>query len=194
MRWMVVVIFAFVMLVLEQGLNTLIEVATVAPSFLLIFAIFLALTAHLRAVPWLMIMLGAMADLSTLYSTRAVDQDFALIGPSILGFLFGGYFAVQLRALIIRDSPLALGFAVFICGIFVHLAIVALLSLRGMGILTGEPMLQWSLADQLTRRFFGIIYSAALAVPISILLIRLEPLMGITPETAGRPYRMRQVI
>jgi len=194
MRWLVVAIFALCMLVLEQGLGALVDIGGVGPSFLLVFAIFLALTAPVKRVPWLMIGLGLLYDLSTLYPQSATQLDYVLLGPGALGFLLGGMTAVQMRTAVFRDSPLAIAVTVFIAGLFVHLVIVALLSLRGISFLTAQPIPQWSWMQQLTARFFSLIYSAIVAFPLSFLLIRIESLMGITPRTAMTPRRMRHVV
>lgn len=194
MRWLIITIFTLFMFVLDQGLSALVEVSGVTPSFLLVFAMFLALTAPVDKVPWLMICLGLCFDLSILYPLAGGQQDFVLLGPGALGFLLGGWTAIQMRNVVFRDSPLAIAVTVFVAGLFVHLVIVMLLSLRGLGVLTAEPMSQWIWSDQLVRRFFSLIYSAAVALPLSFLLIRLEPLMGITPKTATTPRRMRQVV
>lgn len=190
MRWSVVVIVAFVLLVLEKGFATTLEVADVLPSFLLVFTVFMALVAPVEVVPWCAILLGLVTDFTTPYATAGGMSDYAVIGPHALGFFAAGYISVQMRGLMFRDSPWSIGAMVCIAGIFAHLVIVALLNLRGLPFLTAEPVGQWNWADQLVYRFFGLLYSALVAIPIAYLLIRLEPLMGITASGNRRARRV----
>ena len=88
----------------------------------------------------------------------------------------------------------SIGVMVFIAGIFAHLVIIAVLTVRGLPMLTGERLDQWDWADELVRRFFGLLYSGAVAVPLAWVLIRLEPVLGITPRTGMPNHRARRVV
>jgi hypothetical protein len=182
MRWSVFAIFAFVLLVLEVGLCPLLHVSGglgwVCPSFLLILGAFVATWAPGSVVLWAMLILGFLVDLQPLPVGDGVTVA-AIIGPHSLGFLLGGFAMLQVRTLFYRDSLLALAAMVFVGGIFVHLAAVALLTARGIALpFLSDPVAGWNTADQLFHRFWQLVYSATAAVPVGYVLRRCQRLFG----------------
>jgi cell shape-determining protein MreD len=191
MRWFIFLVFAFVLLVLETGLRSLLRVDTsagqVCPSFLLILATFVAVWAPARIVPWAMLVLGLLCDLQPIPVVEPVTVA-SIIGPATLGYMLGGFAVLQVRSLIYRNSPFALAITVIVAGVFVHLVIIAALTVRGVP-LPGFPgrLEGWSVADQFYRRFFELLYTAALAVPLGWLLGKTQPIWGF--ESVKSPWR-----
>lgn len=191
MRWFVFLIFAFVLLVVEMGLRSLLRVNTsageICPSFLLVLATFVALWAPSRIVPWAMLVIGLLADLQPIPVVDPVSVP-SIIGPATLGYLLAGYAVLQVRTFLFRHSPLAVAISVVVAGIFLHLVIVAALTMRGLP-LPGFPgrLDGWIIGDQLYRRFFDLLYTAALAVPLGWLLTRTLPAWGF--EGTKTPWR-----
>jgi rod shape-determining protein MreD len=186
MRWFVYAIFAFLALVLDIGLRRLLKLEVVSepsPSFVLIVAVFVAMWAPPRAAMWSGLIIGLLVDLSSLSPTEA--DGYALIGPAALGFMLGSYAVVQLRGLMYRDSPLALAALVFLGGVFVHLMIVAVLTVRGLPMF-GYPVSGWSAATQLYERFWVLLYTAIVAVPVGYVLLRTQPIWGFEGVKGGR--------
>lgn len=194
MRWPVLFLFLFVALVVQLGLRTLLmqpfgfDVGE--PQFVWILGVFIGLSASGRVSPWLWLGMGALVDLTQPLTVRLAVEEIqvTLVGPACLGFLLGGYAVSQLRPLVVRDSPLAVGFIAFTAGILLQLAIVAVLSLRGLPLpwLRGEALVGFSAADELVRRFLELIYTALVAIPLGYVLIRLRPLWGFHVGKGGR--------
>lgn len=181
MRWPVFAIFVLTFLVLEDGLRTLLAIGYTTPSLLLILMVFVGLWAPSTTAGWAAVILGFLTDLCTpIYDVELV-HDVALFGPACLGYLFGTYVICQLRGMVFRDSSLAVGVLVAVAGAFVHLVITAMLTFRGLPWPVGEPIPGWSAADQLVARFFNLLYTAVLAVPVGYVLIRFKWVWGFTP-------------
>ncbi|MEX2671184.1 MAG: hypothetical protein WD294_03625 [Phycisphaeraceae bacterium] len=173
MNWLIFIIAAYVLLALESGLRMLLQVGGVAPSFVLVLALYVGLMAPSAVVPWAFLILGLLVDLQP-----GPVRDGTLIGPMALGYLAGSYVVLQLRTLVFRESVLALAVLVLVVGIFIQLVYVALLTMRGMGMLTAEPIMGWSAPDQLAQRFMMLLYSAVVAVPLGFVLFRTASAWG----------------
>jgi len=206
MRWLVFILFSYIALALDWGLVALFQVDIgslhlVRPSFLLILAVYVAWSASPSVVPWAMLSLGVVCDLVPLpiqghgqemlmFGPRDV-RDYVVIGPCALGFLAGGYVAQLLKGLMSRHSVLAFGIVVFFSGIFIHLVIVALLTLRGLPITPAEPVAQWDAADQLARRFMEMLYTGLLAIPVGFILTQTDPIWNFPlTQRSRRPRRV----
>jgi rod shape-determining protein MreD len=179
MNWLVFSIFSAAALLFETGLRPLWHIGPASPSLLLILAVFVALAAPPVAVYWAMLVIGLLMDAS-----GAAPP--ALIGPSALGCLAGGYLALQLRPIFYRESPLPLAVCVGIVGVFVLLVVAALLTVRAISFLGGTP--DWDPADYLLNHFLSVLYSAAVALPLGWLLRRSRPLWRFHGQSGPRPY------
>lgn len=185
MRWPVFGLFVYLAMALEQGLGNLFEIKRVNPSFLLIVGAFIAVSAPPKVVIWSSLILGLLSDLlHPLQLQLSGLADVTIIGPSCIGYLVGGYVAIQLRGLMFRDSPTTIGLMVIAMGAFVHLIIVAALTVRGLPFMLGDPVIGWYAPDQLLRRFFILMYTAVLALPIGFALLRTDSLWGF-PSVMG---------
>lgn len=174
MRWLIFTIAAFVAYVLETGLRNLLAIpdeAGAAPSFLLILAAFIGLMAPSPTVAWAALVLGLLTDLKT-----PLTSDGVLIGPAAVGFLAGGYALVQLRAMVFRESVLSLAVMTFTMGVFAQLVIVAILTVRGLT--PAGPIEGWDAPTQLLHRFFDLLYTVALSIPLGVLLFRYVQVWG----------------
>ena len=191
MSWIVFLICAYLMLAMDRGFDLLLAFDGVGPSFTLVLAAFVSLSARPAAVPWALLVLGLLQDLSQPYKL-GLGADLLLIGPHCLGYLAGGFVGLQMRGLVARNSPMSIAVAVVAVGAFVHLVAVALLTLRGLSILNIEPIVEWSAANELLRRFFVVLYTAIVAVPAGALLIRSGPLWGFAAikRHMGRARRL----
>lgn len=184
MNWLVFTLVTFLFLVLENGLRTLLSidiVEGVSPSFLLVLMVFVGLMANSPVVAWASLLLGIVADLQPGPVAEGV-----IVGPAALGFLVGGWAVTQLRSLVFRQSMTTLAVMTFASGIFVHLVIVALYTMRGLGLMGAEPVANWSAADQLVRRFLELIYSSAIALPLGWILFRYIWIWGFPHIHKGR--------
>ncbi len=184
MRWIVFIIFAYVLMALEAGLSSAWRIGLSTPHLLLILLVFLGLYAAPMPLAWAALLLGALVDLSPPFWPVATGVwDVAILGPSILAYLAGAYACLQLRTIVFRDSPITLAAVVFVVGIFVQLVTVGVLTLRALplpGIVwfMGSPIPNFQPADELMRRFFDLVYTALMAIPLGMLLLRSVPLWG----------------
>jgi rod shape-determining protein MreD len=186
MRWLIFSIFAFVLLALEIGLRNLLHVEIggdwVSPSFVLVLLVFVSIWAPPRVALWSGLILGALLDLAP-QSSPTLPAGFVLLGPAALGGLLAAYAVVQLRGLVYRESPLAAAVLVFVAGIFMHLMIVAVLSFRGV---LYHPLEGWTAAGQLFHRFWILLYSAVLALPLGYALTKTLPMWGFESVKSSR--------
>ncbi|MEX0654561.1 MAG: hypothetical protein WDZ31_02840 [Phycisphaeraceae bacterium] len=181
MNWLIFAIAAYLLLALESGLRTLLAVGDgVSPSFLLVLAVFIGMMAPSSVVPWAFLAIGLLVDLQP-----GPVRDVTLIGPAALGYLAGAYVVLQLRTLVFRESVLALAVLVLAVGIFVQLVYVALLTARGLPMLTAEPVVGWSAADQLVHRFLELLYTAVLAIPLGLLLFKSAGIWSFVHRARG---------
>lgn len=185
MRWPIFAIFAYVALALNQSVNLLLHIPTwwgdVSPDFVLILAAFIGLWASPNAVLWGCFLLGLFVDLNPHTGTDEASLQI-IVGPAALGYLFGGYAMIQFRGLLHRDSPLAIGVLTFGSGIFIYLVIMAVLVLHG---LIQQPLPGWDPPGQLVYRFFMLLYSAVVALPVAWLLVRSQWLWGFDAPRSG---------
>lgn len=168
MNWLTFTITTYLLLCAEIGLREALRIGggEVYPVFLLVLMVFIGLTAAPMTVAWAALILGLLTDLQP--TTGAM----ALPGPAAVGFLVGAYAVVQLRNLLFRESVLTLAIMVFVVGLFVNLAEVAIYSFRGLSFLANEPIPGWSAPGELVTRFLRLLYTAVFALPVGWLLFK----------------------
>lgn len=183
MRWTVFAFFAYVFLALDTGLRPMLQIGSgegaVAPSFLLILMVWIAMMGPGHAVRWAAIILGLLVDLSSIYPT--IDGRAATVaGPYALGFILGASLAIQLRGLVYRRHPLHTGVLTLLSGACAFVPAVFLLTMRRI-ISTGlgsESVIIWIASDQLVHAFLTVLYSAVIAIPTGWVLNRTSGLFG----------------
>jgi len=191
-NWFVFLLLSYLALVLELGLDGLIHVGHVVPSLTLILAVHVAWSAPRAIVPWAMLVLGFGQDMTHPFPVWQ-GQDIPLIGPGCLGHVAAGCVCLHLRPQLRRASPLAMVLMTFAAGVFMHLVVVAMVTARGLSVLTGDPVPGWDVPDELVGRFLSLLYTVLLAVPLGSLLGRTNIIWGFAPGKAavtrsGRMY------
>lgn len=170
MNWLIFALASYLFLVLQTSLGSLLTIDHASPDFMLILLVFVGLCAPSRVLAWTALIIGLLVDLQP--GPLAVP----IIGPAVLGYLAGAYVLVQLRGLVFRESVITFAALVLIVGIAVQLVMVAIYTLRGFPWPLAEPVPGWVATDQLVQRFFVLIYSMVLAVPLGWLLLRTSSL------------------
>jgi len=179
MNWLIFVLVTYVFLLMQTGLKSLLgmpDAQGVSPDFLLILAVYVGLLAPAKTVAWSMLLIGILANLLP----GPIAQG-PIPGPEALGYLAGAFAVLQLRTLVFRESVITLAIMVFVVGIFIQLVTVALYTTRGLPFLLGDPVPAWNASKELVERFLMLLYSAAAAVPLGIVLIRLRSAFNFTP-------------
>lgn len=188
MRWSTFFIFTYFALVLQVGLADLLGYGEqgVAPSFLLILGVYVAMAAPSMTTAFALLMLGLLSDL-TRHLPTGDGGILWLIGPRALGMLAAAGAVLQLRVMMYRNSILALTLMVFIAGVFVNLVAIAMVTVRGLPWMPGDPIAMWSASDELVRQFREVVYTAVMAVPVGAVLLRLTSLWRFEPIKSKGP-------
>jgi len=190
MNWIVFAIFAYLALALENGLDQMLSVGVVTPSFVLIVAVYVAMTANRSAVPWALLILGLLEDLTHPYHVGH-GLDLPVVGPYALGYLAAAAICLQLRGMMATGSPLSVALLVIPAGILMQVVAVAMVTLRRLPLLQSDPVTGWIAADELVHRFGVLGYTAALALPVGFVLIRTAPLWRFAHAATARSRARR---
>ncbi|MEO1237551.1 MAG: hypothetical protein AAFX76_12255 [Planctomycetota bacterium] len=179
MNWVVFGVTAYVFFAVQSGFAVGWSVgAGVTPNLLLVLAVFVGMSARRSAVPWSLLVVGVLLDLLP----GPVREQGTLVGPQAVGYLAASFVVLQLRNLLFRESVLTMVVLVFAVGGFAALVESVLYAFRGLPWLAGEP-LAWGAMEQLWRRLQELVYTAAVAVPVGLLLGATRRVWGFS----GRP-------
>jgi len=189
MRWPVFLIVSLLALVLERGLRPLLSLQIgpyedVAPSFLLVVAVFVALGAPRATVYWALMLIGVLVDVKSVLGSTATS-DVVIVGPHAIGFLLGAWVAIHLRNIMFREALTTMVVMTLVVGLFVALVVVALLTLRGLPLLPTEPIPNWEAIPELLSRLLGVAYSGVLALPLGWLLGKTRPIWAFAQIRGG---------
>ena len=116
-----------------------------------------------------MLILGVLSDLLVPIRGAGPVGDFVLVGPYAAGFMVGGWAALQLRGIFRRSIPGIVMTVLVVC-FFVELMVVAAMTIRGLPWPIAEPLIGWSAADELVRRFWCLLYTTGMSIPLVYLL------------------------
>lgn len=182
MNWLLFIIAAYVFLVLQTSLHSFLMIGGASPDFLLILLVFVGIYAPARVLGWAALILGLATDL------QVGPMSVSIIGPATLGYLAGAYVILQLRMLVFRESLITFAVMVFIVGLAVFLVTVFMYSFRSLPWPLGQPVVGWSATEALVHRFFVLIYTMVLSLPVGYLLLRAAPWFGFTNQTHSRHH------
>ena len=161
MRWPVFAVAAFIVIVLQVSVRevlTLRSVGSISPDFVACLATFIAMFASRGAALWACWILGLLMDLAP----PAGDTPWHLIGPNALGYVFGGYLVLQLRAMVFRRRAISTGFLTFLFLLAAGIIATFLLTVRHWYI---ETPLYHSPLGEFWLRFKVALYSGLVAIP-----------------------------
>ncbi|MBL4699813.1 MAG: hypothetical protein JKX85_01010 [Phycisphaeraceae bacterium] len=185
MSWVFFIIMTYVLVAFETGLGSLFVVGdSVLPNLLFILGIFISIYAPQSTTLWAMLILGVITDLVFPIQGVGPVSDFVLVGPNAAGFMLGGWVALQLRGIFRRSLP-GIVMTVMIAFFFSQLLVVAILTMRGLPWPIAEPVAGWSAADELVRRFWCLLYTMLLSVPLIYLLGGSIKLFHFDPHRSG---------
>ena len=191
MRWPIFAIAAYLAVVLQVGLAPHVAVRDIQPEFMLLLAVFIALSAPIRTAVIGCGILGLLLDLiASPYPLVQTDPRSpaaaTLIGPYTLGYMAGAYLVVQLRPMLFRQHPLTVAAMVLVAGAEIHLVVLGLLWVRHWY----EPMQGFIASHQLIPRALGLLYSAAIGLAFAYPLSWAAPLFGFqTAHPSARTHR-----
>lgn len=170
MRWIFFVIVTYLLLSIQSGLSGLMVMGdNVLPNLLLVLGVFVAMYAPQTTTLWAMLVLGVLTDLMYPIQGAGPVGDFVLVGPNAVGFMLGGWTALQLRGIFRRSIPGIVATVLIVC-FFAQLAVVAAMTVRGLPLPLAQPIAGWSAADELVRRFWCLLYTTVVSIPLVYLL------------------------
>lgn len=179
----VLVFFAF-----ELGFQDVLQLGPrpIAPSFVLMLAVFIAMWAKPVPALWAGLILGALIDLT--WTIPRTDGGVAtILGPHAMGYMLMTWLVLNIRGMVIKRNPLTMAFLTLIGGIVAQIVVVAMLTIRS---LYGDPI-PWDATAELLNRVLSAGYSALVAVPISLPLFALAGLFGFHHAHVRRPGQRR---
>lgn len=187
MNWLVFAFVTWIMLGLELGLKSSLQLgdSSIAPSFLAIYAVFVATAAPPRSSQWACLILGALIDLTGPVPRMDAASSFTVLGPNALGAFLMCQLVLSVRGLLFRRNPLtiavlaAVGFAIW------QVVVTAVFTIRSF---TGDPT-AWSPASELGARLGASLYTGLLALPLALILLMIAPLFAfqfVPSRYAGR--------
>lgn len=183
MSWVVFIVGAWLMLGLELGLKDSLSLgsAGVAPSFLAIYAVFVACSAPPRAAQWSCLILGALMDLTSPFARVDAGSSFVVLGPNALGAILMCQLVLAVRGLMFRRNPLTIAFLSCVGFALWQLLMTAIVSIRHITM----DATAWEPSRELWSRLAAALYTGVAALPVSLVLIIVMPVFAFQ-HTAHR--------
>lgn len=181
MRWSVFLILAYVFLGLELGLADLLQIGAngPSPSWLIVVMVYVASVAPALTALWAAMILGILNDLSAIHAGPNETVQ-VILGPYAIGYVLGALATLQLRTVVYRRHPLTMSLLALVSGLAVHATVWILYLFRDVlaHFSTFFDPVTVSAWDSLVARLLLVLYTAAFALPLGWLLIKLGPLFG----------------
>lgn len=174
---------AFIMLLwlaagAEWGARDALQLGTVpiAPSFLFIVLVYIALWSSPAAALWAGLGIGVTLDLLyQLPTARGIDA--VVLGPNALGCITAAYLVVNMRAILLSRNIFTAPFVTLLAMVVAQVLVVTLLSVRG-----SYDAIEFGPAGaELLERLASAAFTAVLAIPVYPLLNIMRPMLGF-PE------------
>lgn len=182
MRWAVFAVCAYLALTIDRGLIGVLEVWQLRPSVMMILGMFIALWASRPAALGAAIILGLLVDLTNPVSLPP-GQPLVLVGPHVLGFLLATLLTLEMRAIVMRRQPFAIGFMALQFSVAISIVVVSVHAVRGWY----EPeFATWSATAELLRRLGTSTYTGLLAVLVGWFLTKTIRMWGFPVHAASR--------
>lgn len=179
MNWLTFSILTYAAYALQLLLKPVWSIDGREPMLLLILLVYVGLQAPGIHVAWAALVLGLLADI------LLNDYQTGLIGPWALGYLAAGYALVQMRNLLFKDSMFTIAIMTLVAGIFALLVATTLHALRdNVAMLGNTPVEGFSAVDQLYYGFGTLVYTAAAAIPVGYVLLKMQSIWGFSGRNA----------
>lgn len=185
MRWSVFAIAAFIVVVLQLSAReamTLHSIGAISPDFVACLAAFIALFAARSHVLWACWILGLIMDLAP----AARGMEWRLVGPNALGYVFGGYLVLHMRAMVFRRRAITTAFVTLMFLLAVAVLATFLLTIRHWYLpdtpLHGSPL------GEFWQRIKIAVYTGLVALPFGWLLQLSVAFWGFTGGASRRGW------
>lgn len=187
MNWLLFSILAWIALGMEVGLRDAFQIGhtPLAPSFVMILIVFVALWARPLTLLAAACILGALLDLVNQVNTTH-GESVVVLGPWALGSMLAAYTVLNFRAMMFRRNPITAAILCVLAGAIAAAVVVVLLRIRAQY----DDIQVASAAAELLPRLGAALYTGLVAVPFIWLLNRLGGPLGFRRpmEAAGRRH------
>lgn len=178
MRWLTYIVTVFLTLAIEKSLVNALTIESlggIRPSAMGALVVFITLFASRPTALWAAWICGVLMDLSFIRQHAGGTVAY-LIGPHALGYVFGCYLVLQLRAMVLRRRVLTVAVLTIAALLAAGVVTAAILTVRSWypqaelveGGASGTQQLFWHLGSA--------VYSGLLALPMGFLLLASLPL------------------
>lgn len=190
MNWIVFAVAAWVVMGLEIGLQLRLTWSPggvpLAPSFALVFMVWLALAAAPAHALWAALILGVLVDLTGQMPLETPPGGMVtLVGPMALAYLGASRFVLGSRWVMLRQNPVALALMTLAAGLLVTIVSAVLMTVHKI---YADPI-TWRAWPHVLGGFGSAFYSALLALPMALVL---NPALGAFGVEPGRPTGPRR--
>ncbi|MDX2116121.1 MAG: hypothetical protein SFZ24_10965 [Planctomycetota bacterium] len=180
MNWLIFALLAWLMAGMELGLRDALQIGNLAlaPSFVMILLVFVALWARPQTALGVGLSLGALLDLLYVLPTQT-GETAVLMGPWALGCTLAAYTVLNFRALMFRKNPLTMAFLCAVATAIANVIVLAILALRAFY----DPILLPSATSELWQRLGTAVYTGVVALAVGPALQTLAPWLGFRRQT-----------
>lgn len=179
MNWLLFAIVTWFVLGLELALRDLLQIGPggIAPSFMLAWAVFVAMWAPSRAAVGACMLLGLLVDLTGPRLVQGVPR--VIAGPHALGYVLACALVLNMRGAVMRRNPVSLIVLTILAGVVSSIVVVFLHSVRDLY----DPF-AWKPVSELLVSLASALYSGASGAVLSIVLFAMLPLFAFPAGTA----------
>ncbi|MDZ4753988.1 MAG: hypothetical protein SGJ11_05770 [Phycisphaerae bacterium] len=190
MTWPTFLILLVVAVVLDSSFAPVFAIEGVQPDFTPALVVFVAMYAARPTTMWAAFVGGLLVDLTTPALFEGL-RPYQLIGPTILGYVFGAMVVIPLRTIVVRKNPLAFGFLVVLFAIAAMLVTTSIHSARGWYAGTLPP---WMEEEQTALRWMwhGTLEAVASGVLAILLAWPLQRMLGAFGFSGAAPWSSRR--
>lgn len=184
MNWIAVLIAGYVLLALELAFRVPLSLGPtgIAPYFLLPLVVHVAMHAPSTAALWVGLLAGFAIDLQSVRPTSDGLGTVVVLGPCALGYALSAYFAVTVRAVVMRRNPLAF-IAVCVVAAGLGQTVAALILTMRQAI---DSSVRFDPGDELWIRLMSSLATAISAAVLVYPLRWANPILGLSDPTARR--------
>jgi hypothetical protein len=188
-KWGLYLVLLVVAVVLDTSFTQVFAIGEVQPSVTPALVVFVAMYAQRPTLLWAAFVAGLLVDLAQ-PSLYMGTRPYQLIGPTILGFVFGAAIVLPLRTIVVRKNPLAFAFLVLVFALGAMVVATAIHSARGWYAGTLPPWMPEGRA--LAWMWLGFLDACATAVLAIILSFPLHGLIGAFGLSGAAPWSARR--
>lgn len=182
MNWLLFALLAWVTLGLEAGFRPALQLGSlaVAPSFVMVLVVFIALWARTSTALGAAMLMGFCLDLLFVQATGG-GETVPVVGPWALGCMLASYTVVNFRNMVFRTSPLTLAFLCTLGAAIANILVLAILTIRAKYDMIVVP----SPAGELWQRLGAALYTGLLGLVLAPALNWIGPWLGFKKQSSG---------